>query len=163
MPRTSRFIPRDLQSDADGARRMHVIARRIDELACADSGFDRHRLDFPGAQADHLPIILLRHEIRSVDAEARPENAVKRAGRSAALHVPEHGHAHFLVHRFANRISDRVGHLAGTRRGHRLSQRISRGQVGAFRDDHQAKIAARSFALLDRFADGFDAERNFGN
>ena len=86
---------------------------------------ERDRLNFAGSEANHSPEFSSRHQLHGFDAETRGQDAVKRAGGTAALNMAQDGDAHILLQMRVNGVANQDAHLSGARRGERSAASIA--------------------------------------
>jgi hypothetical protein len=120
------------ESDPDGPGCANHASFRIHKSHFADGLIESDGFNFTGTEANHSPEFSARNELDGFNAKARCQDAIKRAGRSAALNVTEHGHSNILLQKSMDRIANHYSHLAGARGRKPLFDEFRLGQLHAF-------------------------------
>ncbi len=129
----------------------------------ADRLVEGDRFNFAGPQANHSPEFPARNQLHGFDAKSRGQNAVKRAGRSAALNMAQHGDADVLLQNRVDCVANHKTHLPGTRHGKWVAVAIGRRQFYPLSHDDQREFLSRGGAFAQPVAYRFDGEGNLGN
>ena len=115
---------------------------------CADGLVDVYRNHVRAAQGNHLAEVFLLHALRRPDAQTGGQDAVKRAGRAAALNMAGHGRAGFDAGALFDLFSDVLAHIPVAQND--MAERIQFlfvvrhiRQFHAFGRDHDAVPLAR--------------------
>src|SRR6266851_5172891 len=149
------------ESNADGTRRANHASFWIHQPHFADCLIERDRLYFAGPEANHSSELSARNQLHSFDAKSCGQYTVKRARRSAALDVAQHGDADILFQYRVDCIADDKTYLPRTRCGKRVPVAIGRRELYSLSHDDHREFFSRGGPFSQLLTYRFNGERDF--